>query len=275
MISIQEYFFDRETQQLILQETLVDKFFEEIPKRFENRKIFDENFFFDLTEYFERQFNIHLQYEQDEVKVLEGRFDRPNTLVLILPKDLAYRNKITNNDFINVIFHELTHLLTDNAIKSNLVKIKKSTSGRIVDEIYPPLKDSVYFDDIDQSKIKQFLKYYLQPKEMANWAFIIAFSMYLKYDKLETTQSKIDNNYEVIRANDKDKFDAYYYLLRDVGFQTLFQIQYFITKVKSSKDRKLFYNDFLRFVKLIDKYRSRFYKYCKKKFEATELTNLT
>jgi len=260
---------------LILQETLVDKFFEEIPKRFENRKIFDENFFFDLTEYFERQFNIHLQYEQDEVKVLEGRFDRPNTLVLILPKDLAYRNKITNNDFINVIFHELTHLLTDNAIKSNLVKIKKSTSGRIVDEIYPPLKDSVYFDDIDQSKIKQFLKYYLQPKEMANWAFIIAFSMYLKYDKLETTQSKIDNNYEVIRANDKDKFDAYYYLLRDVGFQTLFQIQYFITKVKSSKDRKLFYNDFLRFVKLIDKYRSRFYKYCKKKFEATELTNLT
>lgn len=274
IISIQEYFFDRETQQLILQETLVDRFFEEIPKRFENRRIFDEKFFFDLTDYFEKQFNIHLQYEQDDIKVLEGRFDRPNILVLVLPKNLTYRNKITNNDFINVIFHELTHLLTDNVIKLNLVKTKKSASGRIVDEIYPPSKDSVYFDDTDQSKIKQFLKYYLQPREMPNWAFTIAFSMYLKYDKSETTQSKIDNNYRIIRANNKDELKAYYYLLRDVSFQTLFQIQYFITKVKNAKDRKMFYNDFLRFVKLIDKYRSRFYKYCKKKFEATELTNL-
>jgi len=274
MISIQEYFFNKETHQLVLQETLVDKFFEEIPKRFENRKIFDEKFFFDLTEYFEKQFGIHLKYEQDDIKVLEGRFDRPNILVLILPKKLSYRNKITNSDFINVIFHELTHLLTDDAIKSNLVSINKSASGRIIDKLYPP-EPSVYFDDTDQSKIEQFLKYYLQPKEVANWAFTIAFSMYLKYNKSETTQSKIDSNYKVIKLSNKDEFNTYYHSLKDVAFQLLFQIQYFITKIKNSHNRKLFYNDFLRLVKLIDKYRSRFYKYCKRKFDATELTNLT
>ena len=154
-----------------------------------------------------------------------------------------------------------------------MVSINQSASGRIIDKLYP-LEMSVYFDDKDQSKIEQFLKYYLQPREVTNWAFTIAFSIYLKYNKSETTQSKIDSNYKIIKSSNKSEFDAYYYSLKDIGFQLLFQIQYFITKIKNSRNKKLFYNDFLRLVKLIDKYRSRFYKYCKRKFDATELTNL-
>ena len=79
MISIQEYFFNKETHQLVLQETLVDKFFEEIPKRFENRKIFDEKFFFDLTEYFEKQFGIHLKCQLPPAKA--GGLSKNNNFI--------------------------------------------------------------------------------------------------------------------------------------------------------------------------------------------------
>jgi hypothetical protein len=269
VISIQEYLFDRFTNQLILQETLIDRFFEEFPKKFENQIIFDENFFLELSNYFKTKFGIKLEYEQDDIKRLDGRFDRPNIIVIVFPKNLIYWNKITDKDFLNVIFHEFTHFIVDESIRPKLVELKKSgKSGKIIDNYHLPLTTNIYFDDTDQSRIEQFLKYYLQPRERANWAFSIAFEMYLKYKHDRSTKELVDENYKVIhnylkdQVKNKYEFDNYYYQLNDIKIKVLFEIQYFITRVKSVKERKLFYNDFLRFVKLIDKYRDRFYKYC-------------
>lgn len=269
VISIQEYLFDRFTNQLILQETLIDRFFEEFPKKFENQIIFDENFFLELSNYFKTKFGIKLEYEQDDIKRLDGRFDRPNIIVIVFPKNLIYWNKITDKDFLNVIFHEFTHFIVDESIRPKLVELKKSgKSGKIIDNYHLPLTTNIYFDDTDQSRIEQFLKYYLQPRERANWAFSIAFEMYLKYKHDRSTKELVDENYKVIhnylkdQVKNKYEFDNYYYQLNDIKIKVLFEIQYFITRVKSAKERKLFYNDFLGFVKLIDKYRDRFYKYC-------------
>ena len=280
-ISLCKHLFDRVTNQLVLHETLVDKFFEELPKKFENQDVFDEKFFLELSYYFETRMGVHLEYEQDNVKVLDGRFDRPDTIVLVFPKNLVYRNKITDKDFMNVLFHELTHFLIDEQFRPRLTEIKQSGKRRNIIDAFqlPPLAD-VHFESSDQTKIVKFLRYYLQPRERSNWAFSIAFSMYLKYKINETTKSLVDKNSEIIRdynLNPSDKkyeFDSHYYVLKEIGLRVLFEIQYFITKVKSSSERKTFYNDFLRLVKLIDKYRSRFYTYCKRYDENVQFSNL-
>lgn len=270
-ISICEYLFDRFTNQLVLYETLVEKFFKEIPKKFENQMVFDEKFFSELSDYFETRLGIKLEYEQDDIKVLDGRFDRPNIIVLIFPKNLIYRDKITDKDFLNVIFHEFTHFIVDESIRPKLVKLEESgKSKKIIDTYYLPVSTDVHFNDTDQNKIENFLRYYLQPRERANWAFSIAFGMYLKYKRGKSTKELIEKNYKIIHEYLKDQiknkyeFDNHYYQLKDSKLKVLFEIQYFITRVKSSKERRFFYNDFLRMQKLIDKYRDRFYQYCER-----------
>jgi hypothetical protein len=269
-MSICKYSIDRLTNHLILQETLVEKFFEEIPKKFKNQSIFDEKFFFELTNHFETKLGIRLEYEQDDIKKLDGRFDRPNTIVIVFPKNLIYRNKITDKDFLNVIFHEFTHFLVDEVTRPKLSKLKDSKINKnIIDNYYLPISTNVYFEDTDQNKIDKFLRYYLQPRERSNWAFSIAFEMYLKFNRQRSTKDLIDENYKVIhdylkdQINNKYNFDNHYYRLSN-NLKVLFEIQYFITRVKSSKERRFFYDDFLRMQKLIDKYRDRFYQYCER-----------
>jgi hypothetical protein len=271
VISICEHFFDRLTNQLILCETLVEKFFDEIPKKFKGKLIFDDEFFFDLVDYFKTRLGIRLEYEQDDIKVLEGRFDKPNIIVLIFPKNLVYRDKISNKDFLNVIFHEFTHFIVDKSIRPKLVELKESQkSKKIINTYHLPPTSNIYFEDNDQTKIYNFLRYYLQPKERPNWAFSIAFEIYLRYKYEKTTSDLINENYKIIHKYLKDEvknkydFDNYYYQLNDDKLKVLFEIQYFITKVTSGKERRFFYNDFLRMQKLIEKYRKRFYQYCER-----------
>ena len=97
-------------------DTIVKKYSENANKFLENiyllnkfidleiNDVFDEKFFLELSYYFETRMGVHLEYEQDNVKVLDGRFDRPDTIVLVFPKNLVYRNKITDKDFMNVLF---------------------------------------------------------------------------------------------------------------------------------------------------------------------------
>ena len=268
MLSLYEYLFDKTTGCLIFQETIVDKVLDDVADMFHSRKVFDEQFLFDLKEYLEKritnpQVKISFTYNKKALTV-GGEFNLPNTILLIFPLNKSIQERITEKEILYVLFHELSHFFSNMSIHEKLVKLKLPETHSLVAKLASPPDTSVEFENESQEKIIQFLKYRLQLKERPNQAFSIAFEIFENFNIDVTTQDICEKNLAAIKKNNNYIRDKRFLELKTERLQDLFQIQYFITQIQDKKLRKQFFNDYLRLKILIDKYRRRFYKYCQR-----------
>jgi hypothetical protein len=268
MLSLYEYLFDKTTGYLVFQETIVDRVLDDVANMFHSRKIFDEQFLFDLKEYLEKritnpQLKISFTYDKKALTV-GGEFNLPNEILLIFPLDKKIQERVTEKEILYALFHEISHFFSTMSIHEKLAKIKLPENHSLLVKLVPPPETTVEFENESQEKIIQFLKYNLQLKERPNQAFSIAFEIFENFNINMTTQEICEKNLAAIKKNDKYIRDKRFLELKTEKLQDLFQIQYFIIQVQDKKLQKQFLSDYLKLKELIDKYRKRFYKYCQK-----------
>jgi len=268
MISLYEYLFDKTTGYLIFQETVVDRVLDDVAGMFHSRKVFDEQFLYDLKEYLENritspQLKISFTYDKKALTV-GGELNLPNEILLIFPLDKKIQERVTEKEILYALFHELSHFFSITNIHEKLAKVKLPKKHPLLAKLAPPPDTTVEFENESQEKIIQFLKYRLQLKERPNQAFSIAFEIFENFNIDTTTQEICEKNLAAIKKNDKYIRDKRFLELKTEKLQNLFQIQYFITQIQDKKLQKQFLSDYLRLKNLIDKYRKRFYKYCQK-----------
>lgn len=253
MLSINILF---ENNTLVIQETLIDNLFNYIDVDIIKNEI-GVNDFIKLKQEFKNTFHINIEFrlnEDSNDKTVNGKFIRPNTIILYLPVKESDRIKIKNSEIINVFLHEFSHFITDNKLPE-LVKIKTKKSNFKYNKLLPPPVNNVIFEEDDIEKIKYYLDYIFQLSEMPNFALSIALSILDFYHTKDTKQIFVDNK-NIIEQNNNQVRDEYYWFLKG-NIKLLFQVQYFVSKMKS----KFYIQRLIKFRDLIEKYRRRMLNY--------------
>ena len=121
MLSIIGALQDPCTGYVILQETLIDRFFEEIGSAF-NRANFDDDFFLDFKDFLLTKYGVALEIILDKKQnTVDGGFIRsPKTILIYLPADIEKQKVISAENVNYVVFHEFSHLIVDERIQKQL-----------------------------------------------------------------------------------------------------------------------------------------------------------
>ena len=119
MLSVYEYLFDKTTGYLVFQETIVDRVLDDVANMFHSRKIFDEQFLFDLKEYLEKritnpQLKISFTYDKKALTI-GGEFNLPNEILLIFPLDKKIQERVAEKEILYALFHDCLLYTSDAA----------------------------------------------------------------------------------------------------------------------------------------------------------------
>ena len=197
MISIIEMFEDN---MISLQEILVDHVFKDLSQILTSDKITLEDFY-ELERILKSQHNIILDLKRSPDNMLHGEYERPNKIVLYIPKS----DNISNKEVVNLILHEFSHYLTDHKLPK-LIHVKLANKNQIIPNILPP-KNNVVFEEEDKSKIKKYIDYVLSIRERPNFAFSISLSM-RDYNQPDIYQKNRKNIIEYFQNQNENYYTA-------------------------------------------------------------------
>ncbi len=228
------------TNEIILQETLIDHFF----------KIFNSNLIYnkankqsleDQLFNFCKTNNINLKINIDNLQEPSGIIS--NNTIYITIKDTT-----KEKEFIYLFLHELSHFITN-----------KFSNNKLKQFIKEPLKHNVNINSIDH--ICKELDYFLSPAEISNWAFTLSLSIY------EEKYKSVSELYKLIKDdlhNTKLLFNTKLYNSLSNNIKPLYHLVFYVFQLKQLNTdkykRKKYKTRLISLIELLDKYVKRLYK---------------
>lgn len=233
---INSYYPPSEQQNIPIYETLVDKFLNILDQDLIYHDSKQDQILNKIEEFCERN-NLRIRIQQSNILSAQLR----NDII-----DIQMPPNTSNKELVYIILHELSHYITN-----------KSSSNKLLKFIKEPQKNNVDINNKD-SLIHE-LDYFLNPSELANWAFTL--SLYV-YEFSNKTPSQL---YEEINLNSsglKNPQDSSYYASMPNQLRVLYHLIFYVNKLKSLGERsqKEYRRRLIQFIKLLDKYVKRLRK---------------
>lgn len=247
-------------EQSLILETLPDRL----------KEIFKKDFIYNLNQFeeiqnrlyeIEKELNVEVIMKREKISKIsahiESTYDQSRHIIhMSFPMNFQIENKEQLEDFINTIFHEISHIITNKKIPEFLNKKTKEGLQKYNTLDYKPCDYDL--NALIPEEMKNFLDYIFQIRELPNFAFSIAYSNMYKEHHSFNIQQLYDQNNKIINSFYIDKklsIQSYNnwidYLKGDTKILFKIQVAVFFLKTREYK------NKLNSLLKLIIKYENK------------------